>query len=375
MFYTNSTFCDRHEEVIEVREEFFAIAQSTDVIIMTCLLSVSGFIGLIGNSIVILMCVLYPSTQSTQSFILAMAVSDLVVCCAIIPYRIISYHLLITEAACKLFEALTYCSVHFSGCILIAVAFERYYAVCKPLTFCCNPTRAKYVIISLCCVCVTFSITAGLVAGHYIVLVEDDNKVNVCFTGICIEDGQDTRLVDEEGILIYSQVMAVFYLLMVPTVTVLYGNVFWVLHKRYGLHVKRISNSSVSPQDLQSREMDVVEESDIKIYSIEVDSNGSQVKESKKRINAQKQAYYVKARTSKKYLYHKRAATILLLVTVGFVVTYIPFFLMKLKLVENIVTIRLSFFLSSMINPLIYSFTNQKFRDNIRRTMPLLEQF
>ena len=377
-FLVNSSLCELNPDVLAIQAEFFAIAQSTDVIVMTCVLSVSGLVGVIGNSIVIIMCLLYPSSQATQNFILAMAVSDLVVCSAIIPYRIISYHVLITELSCKIFEGLTYCTVYFSGTVLIAVAFERYIAVCKPLTFCCSAVRAKITIVCLCVMSVAVSITAGLIAGHYVVIDDVSSDFIFCFTGVCIEDGQDTRIVSEEGIDIYSKVLAAAYLFLVPTVTILYGNIFWVLHKRYGVHVKRISRPTVFPETVaqQALQLDVVQESDIKIYSIHEDPLGSKedcIQEREvqrvKPTKAPAPHPSVKIRATKKYLYHKRAATILVLVTVFFIVTYLPFLLIKLKLVENIVTIRLSFFLSSMINPLIYSFTNKKFRDNVKKTI------
>ena len=370
IFVTNLT-CDNNAEIEEAQNEFFRIAKSTDVTVMTCMLAISGFVGAVGNSIVILMCCMHPSTQATQSFILAMAVSDLIVCLMIIPYRVISYHVLITEVSCKFFEGLTYFTVFYSLTLLIAVAFERYFAVCKPLSFMCSTARSRFVILGLAMLALAFSVTAGLIAGHYVVLESEDNaKPRVCFTGICNEDGEDIRVMDPTGIMIYSGVLALVYGCLVPTVTVLYGKVFWVLHKRYGRQVGHLSTSAVhatQPSTSKTRDTDT----DVRVYSIDMSDStekGEILDQVSMETKRRQLGENFSERASKKHMYHKRAAKILVLVTLAFVITYIPFLLMKLKLVDNIITLRLTFFLSSMINPIIYSFTNQQFRDNVRRS-------
>ena len=58
----------------------------------------------------------------------------------------------------------------------------------------------------------------------------------------------------------------------------------------------------------------------------------------------------------------------LLMVTVAFMVNWIPLVLMKFGFVPNVGTARLLFFLGGMKNPVIYSFTNKQFRGKVNLT-------
>ncbi len=90
-----------HAHVVSLIDDFYAVSRSVDVIIMTSLLTLAAVAGTLGNALVILVCCRYPTGKSTQTFVLALAVSDLFVSSIVIPCRIITYHFLLPELACK----------------------------------------------------------------------------------------------------------------------------------------------------------------------------------------------------------------------------------------------------------------------------------
>jgi len=62
-----------------------------------------------------------------------------------------------------------------------------------------------------------------------------------------------------------------------------------------------------------------------------------------------------------------KTAVMLFVVTVVFIVTYLPAFLMALNLVPYNMTIFYMYFANNVANPVIYSFMNQKFREDTKR--------
>ena len=62
-----------------------------------------------------------------------------------------------------------------------------------------------------------------------------------------------------------------------------------------------------------------------------------------------------------------KTAAILFVVTVVFVVTYLPAFLMALQLIPYRMSIFYMYFVNNIANPLIYSFMNKTFRDDLRK--------
>lgn len=185
-------------------DEFYALSRSVDVILMTSLLSLAAVIGAIGNALVILVCYRYPSTKSTQTFVLALAVADLVVSTFIVPFRIITYHIRLPEIACKATEGAIYMACHQSNYLLTLIAIDRYFAICRPTSGLLTRRRAKLLIVITVFLSAAFATPAALMAGIYVVIPLDSNNVisdptasslpaRLVFTGICNSDGSDHR--------------------------------------------------------------------------------------------------------------------------------------------------------------------------------------
>jgi len=62
-----------------------------------------------------------------------------------------------------------------------------------------------------------------------------------------------------------------------------------------------------------------------------------------------------------------KTAAMLFVVTVVFVVTFLPAFLMALNIIPHNMVIFYLYFANNVANPVIYSFMNQNFRADLQR--------
>ena len=331
-------------------------ARHWDVIVMTCMLSVVSFVGIVGNALVIAVNRRHRTYSHTLvRFITVMASCDLCVCAVIIPYRIMSYHLVFPFAACKIMELLTYSSVMYSVYVLMVVAVDRYFAVCKPLTFVLTPNKANVIATFIAIVSFISAVPSGIMAGTVISCTSDNSThTDYTFTGVCNGDGKDYRLIDRDGVLVYSYYLALNWIVLLIVVFIMYSAVFWTIYRRH--EVFRIRARKISPIIAEATKFaggDNTPSIQLQINNYLVGNDNSIHMPSLKRTS------------------HVKAAKLLLLVTVVFVITWIPFLLIKLRAIPNVTVLRMTFFLSNMTNPILYSFTNERFRYSVRRLLKM----
>ena len=362
---------------------FYALSSSADVTTMTVLLSIVSPLGLFGNAVVIVVCAKCKTRlPSAQHFIRAIATCDFLICLVIIPYRITAYHVTIPEITCKCFEAITYFSESYSLGLLLAVALDRYMAVCRPVTLAKLSRFAKYCTVLMGVLLLGVACPPGLFAGDYILITDNSTGVStLCYTGVCYADGTDTRFSSQNGIHIYNHFLGALYFTAVTLLVVLYFNVFFSVYKRFS----RKKTCGVNPQCRRRKACGVNPQcSKTKLQRSQLRNTWHSIKDTSDVTNANRRLShpdddvpspspspspvgthdYADLSTR---LAHHMTAKMLLIVTVAFLVTWIPYFLMKLDIVPNIVTVRLLFFWNNMINPVIYSFSNRTFRANVSK--------
>ena len=118
--------CQNSSDVEGYLENFYTKSHTVDVSVATVMVSLFGITGVLGNTLAVAVYLKYQPCYSAHHFIKVMALSDLFVCAFVIPYRLYSYHVTVAEAACKMFEALTYFSCMYSAVLLIIVAIDRW---------------------------------------------------------------------------------------------------------------------------------------------------------------------------------------------------------------------------------------------------------
>lgn len=102
-----------------------------DYIFLTIVISVLSFIGILGNVPVLLVYFRRKDRKASNTFIKCLAVQDLMVCILVMPYTIVyEYHIVTSDVTCRFFELFRHFAIFASNATLLAIAVERYVAVC-----------------------------------------------------------------------------------------------------------------------------------------------------------------------------------------------------------------------------------------------------
>ncbi|KAK7098897.1 hypothetical protein V1264_003114 [Littorina saxatilis] len=95
------------------------------------MVSFCSLLGTLGNVPVLIVYSAKNERRTANTFIKTLAVIDLVVCAIIMPYSIImELHLVTSDIVCRMFEFVRHVSIIASNLTLVAIAVERYVAVC-----------------------------------------------------------------------------------------------------------------------------------------------------------------------------------------------------------------------------------------------------
>ena len=112
----------------------FSDVMSSVVILMVALMVV----GFIGNTIVLAVYRHRQNRTTAQIFIMYLAGTDLLACIVIHPYviyKLFNNYSQTWTAVCKMFEFTIHASLTISGVALLAIATDRYLAICRPIKF------------------------------------------------------------------------------------------------------------------------------------------------------------------------------------------------------------------------------------------------
>ena len=107
------------------------------MIALTTMLSLLSVIGSVGNTLVILVFKSKQEKLVSTFYILVLSVVDLTTCLFIIPFTIYMENVrfrLSSDVACKFYQFLITSNIPFSALIMVAIAFDRYFAICHPLS-------------------------------------------------------------------------------------------------------------------------------------------------------------------------------------------------------------------------------------------------
>lgn len=101
-------------------------------ILLTVMLSFLSIVGILGNIPVLIVFCRRKDRKASNTFIKILAFLDLIVCAFVMPYSIVyEYHLVTSDIACRMFEFLIHFAIASSNITLVAIATERYIAVCR----------------------------------------------------------------------------------------------------------------------------------------------------------------------------------------------------------------------------------------------------
>lgn len=379
------------------------------VLAMLCAFSV---IGALGNSLVLYIYGKRKKEKTTSTiFILSLATTDFLTCVLVIPFNAVLVSLSYKTSddfSCKLWSFLITCNVPFSAFIMVAIAFDRFFCICHPFLYIINVPRSKIIVVCLA----IFSCLLGLITslGHGMLTGDestgDINMVNCSFVSevngtvsdailpICTTDedknmscasnesqlqnslnmtslkqqlcantsvyhetpGDCTLLSDilpVEFTLIYQKIYAGFYLVCFIAVVILYGLIYRAIHARRAQKSKR-KRSSLYPSN--------TEPSMLETQMTVLNGNDTHVRE--RNTNGRKQRRQ-SALKDKLFYANIRTAAMLFVVTLVFLIAFLPAWLIAIRQIAYNAIIYNMYFVYNVANPLIYAFMNNSFRDDL----------
>ncbi|XP_060072503.1 cholecystokinin receptor type A-like [Ylistrum balloti] len=365
----------------------------TEHCIIMAILGVFSIVGTIGNFLVLYIYTKKRDRTTSNIFILTLAGTDFLTCLVLIPFNIVALgldHRLEIDFFCKIYMFLLTCNVPFSAFVMVAIAFDRYFCICHPFLHAINIPRAKAIVVLMAALACVFGILTSMMYSIWTPLSNTTNDSNnTCLqtapssdqpynasfmtSALCDEGSimsNDTALDGEDldgvcgpyndifgpyFIWVYQKIYAGFYLLSFLIVFVLYGLIYRAIHLRRALKAKR-KRSSLFPA---ATEISMAETQMTALNGNNIENNA----ESSDKCVKKKHPGQVK---DKNFYANIRTAAMLFIVTVVFLLAFLPAWLMAHGWIPYSPIIFYMYFLYNVANPVIYAFMNMSFRADLR---------
>ena len=325
-------------------------------------------VGTLGN---LLVCGVYWNKlykASSHYFILSLAILDLFSCLIGIPTEIADLrfpYMFYAPAACKLLRFVHSSTIIASSTILIEVAFDRYYRICK-LGRQYSVKKAKLLCLLAMFLGILTSWPSCLLFGRKTVMVAPGVIGIDCST-------EDSMRGTIYPMLYYAFLFGLFFMTL-AFFLVLYSRIGYEILRRKKMTIGSKINSSASKNGNSSQALDPTSTE----MSSEIEENTSGETSKKTSLAAMQKALVKQSRGQT--LRVGKTTTVLFAVTLAYILCFLPFlvvmvlrsvikdFEQKLNPMGEVVykfCVK-SFFINNAINPIIYSFLNATFRRDAR---------
>ena len=412
-----------------------------DLISVIIYLAIFCVIGSIGNALVIYVTTFVRESIVSRHFIITLAVVDLVTCVLIIPmtsYWEYVQHNVKNDVICKVYHFFITSNVPFSVFTMVAIAFERCFAICRPHWRVLSPKLTTAILATISVLLGTIvSLSYGvdqLASKDYLDkwmqteigwssfeqynisetstlhpadLLRPNNssslpdalwtdelrlKASKLFNGTWVGEnfyvrigtcGLNDLLISEQVQWYFHKIYASLYLVSLFFIICLYSFIFHTVlsrQKRKSRQRAYIShrittqfapspvglgeNYSPSPSPVAQSEICLVTLQDTTNFESQMEMI-SHIQKKNRRESAKRDSrrHIKKSRTMSAEV---KSATMLFVITMVFVITYIPAFLMSVDLLTYCRPIFYLYFLNFAINPIIYGFMNNRFRKRFK---------
>lgn len=405
--------------------------RSTELYCVMALLSFLSVMGTAGNALVLYVFHQKKDKQTSTLFILALAFVDFMTCLIVIPYTIYMEYVdfnIKYDVLCKMYQFLITSSIPFSALVMAAIAIDRYFCICHPFLHAITLCRAKIICVCLGLVAIGLGIIVGLMFGVYrempvlefgggagngtfVTLMNStdasSNALAASMQKDAMADGSATYSVDQARQLVFNntpadadgavQVLVVYtghcspnhfilseefmwnyqkfytamYLLCLIIVIVLYCAIYRsVLARRTKRQKQKSKSLTLVMSATDNHATPPTEETQLTVVNGETTAeviNGSSRDKKNKDKNKKDKARRKSTKKDRNRMANLKTAAMLFVVTIVFVVTYLPAFLMALQLLPYHMIIFYMYFANNVANPVIYSFMNKNFRDDLRK--------
>lgn len=391
---------------------------STDMDALMAMLAVFAVVGTFGNALTLyVFSKMLNSKQHLTStiFILTLAGTDFITSALIIPYTMymeFAGHRVKYDFVCKCYHFLATTTVPYSAFIMVAIAVDRYICICHPFSQAMTTFRAKVVIISLACfaggmgiitsLCYSLkpstanvpfqhNISSSISISKFIELQNSSSSQSAslrpvvtnavvfdrAYRGLGGENrsvSYDTKfpttnitgddlvppLCDRSDYILdigfqkaFQWFSSSLFLFVLVVVSILYSLIYRRVLQRRKAH----------PHIFSSYWCFCVPKPGIDRSQGTVNENGFEDNNLNERRSLRSPSVRSpNARADKVFFANLKIAVTLFVVTVVFVAAYLPAWLMALKVVHENIIVFYMYFTHNVVNPLVYSFMNQKFR-------------
>ena len=365
----------------------------TELYVVMVIMSFLSVIGTGGNATVLYVFARKRDRFVSTLFILTLAFVDFITCLVVIPFTIYMEYvdfLVDYDIVCKIYMFLVTSNIPFSALTMAAIAVDRYFCICHPFLHAITLQRARIIIAGLIVFAGTLGIVVSLMHGVYnemgVLAVVNQSSLNhslypddsiatpsnvptqtfVVFKGRC-ETNELVVSVNFQWY--YQKFYTSMYLVCLIVVVVLYVMIYKsVLFRR----TQRQKQKSKSLYLIEVAKGNTAAQDDCNTENMLLDDmkngcNSGSSRKSGRMTESDVERTILKKSKDKVRMANLKTAAMLFVVAVVFIVTFMPSFLMALQLMPYNMTVFYMYFANNVANPLIYSFMNKNFRDDLRK--------
>ena len=204
-----------------------------DYFVLSVLISILSIIGILGNIPVLIVYIKRKDRIASTTFIKFLAFLDLLVCSLVMPYSMVyEFHLVTSDVMCRSFEVLRHFTVMASNVTLVAIAVERYVAVCQIGT----KISVKNIKRGVWAIVVISLFFASPAFGTFAVVNETEVEDVQCNFPHETTSGHFCHftftIMGKNLVLVYQIVQAAMFCLVLLVIVVLYTIIYVVLWKK-----------------------------------------------------------------------------------------------------------------------------------------------
>ncbi|KAH3777443.1 hypothetical protein DPMN_178886 [Dreissena polymorpha] len=224
---------------------------------------VFAVVGVSGNIPVLVIFNKRTDKKASNTFIKVLAFIDLLVCLCIMPYAIVyEHHLVSSDIACRSFEFLRHFAVMSSNLTLVAIALERYIAVCRLASRVSVRTIKKGIAVIM-----VISILMAVPAlGTFAVVSKNDVLDVSCTLPHELIEGRFCHFtysfLGKDFVTVYQIAIMVGFIIILVAIIVLYIIIYVVLWKkakiREHLTKRRVSLLAVNSKETKRNEAESI---------------------------------------------------------------------------------------------------------------------
>ncbi|XP_060076100.1 orexin/Hypocretin receptor type 1-like [Ylistrum balloti] len=379
------------------------------------MLAVFSVIGVIGNALVLYVFFNFKQKLTSTIFILTLAGTDFITCLITIPYTIVVEVLdysLYYNIVCQIYQFLITTTIPFSAFVMVAIAVDRYLCICHPFRHAMTIRRAQYIVAVLCAFAVMLGILCCLNYGVVDLYVNTPvsnsssrngttlynttmlsssfspgnlgNATNFTYdqpvstervlahAGVCMPIS-----IDNQFFHVYQKIYSSFFAICAVIVMVLYAIIYRSVLARRRQRLKIVTNKccgfwTAIPNETESTEIstltNVSEIGDVEKHDKSVQKNGtnSSTPQPGEKDVIIRPSNVSRAKLEKMKIANIKTAFMLSIVTLVFIVAFLPSWLVALRVFKMNVVVFYMYFSYNVANPVIYAFMNNTFKAQLK---------